>query len=167
MQNVNPGKAALLLQHLPGAYEEWWFSGLHRRLLMKLRILTASLLAFSLALPAVSMAQHDDHGRDDRGGAHGQPADHGPGPGARHDAPRPMPARDDHRADGRGAGPDHAFMRGGRLPQNSRSNQYVVDDWRGHHLSAPPRGYHWVQTGADYVLVAVATGIIAQVLLNQ
>jgi Ni/Co efflux regulator RcnB len=35
----------------------------------------------------------------------------------------------------------------------------VVDDWRGHHQSAPPRGYHWVQTGADYVLVAVATAI--------
>jgi Ni/Co efflux regulator RcnB len=43
----------------------------------------------------------------------------------------------------------------------------VVDDWRAHHLSAPPRGYHWVQTGADYVLVAIATGIILQLLLNN
>jgi Ni/Co efflux regulator RcnB len=34
-------------------------------------------------------------------------------------------------------------------------------------VSAPPRGYHWVQTGADYVLVAVATGIIANVLLGH
>ncbi|MES1163856.1 MAG: RcnB family protein, partial [Rhizobacter sp.] len=29
------------------------------------------------------------------------------------------------------------------------------------------RGYHWVQTGGDYVLVAIATGIIASILLNQ
>ena len=70
--------------------------------------------------------------------------------------------------DGRGAGPDHSFYRGGRLPSQYRSNQYVVDDWRGHHLNAPPRGYHWVQTGGDYVLVAIASGIIASILLaNQ
>ena len=77
-------------------------------------------------------------------------------------------ARDDHGdRDDRGAGPDHAFRRGGRLPTEYRSRQYVVDDWRSHHLNAPPRGYQWVQTGADYVLVAVATGLIAQVLLGQ
>jgi Ni/Co efflux regulator RcnB len=71
------------------------------------------------------------------------------------------------RQDERGAGPDHNFRRGGRLPSQYRGNQYVVNDWRGHHLSAPPRGYHWVQTGGDYVLVAIATGIILQLLLNQ
>ena len=69
--------------------------------------------------------------------------------------------------DGRGAGPDHNFYRGGRLPAQYRNHQYVVNDWRGHHLSAPPRGYQWVQTGADYVLVAIATGIIAQLLLSN
>lgn len=71
------------------------------------------------------------------------------------------------RRDERGAGPDHNFRRGDRLPQEYRSRSYVVDDWRGHNLTAPPRGYHWVQTGADYVLVAVATGIILQLLLNN
>lgn len=69
--------------------------------------------------------------------------------------------------EGRGAGPDHSYYRGERLPREYRSHTYVVDDWRGHHLSAPPRGYHWVQTGSDYVLVAIATGIIAQILLSQ
>jgi len=43
----------------------------------------------------------------------------------------------------------------------------VVNDWRGHHLSPPPRGYQWVQVGNDYVLAAIATGIIAQLLLNN
>lgn len=76
--------------------------------------------------------------------------------------------RDDRRmGDGRGAGPDHNFYRGGRLPPQYRNNQYVVDDWRGHHLNAPPRGYHWVQTGGDYVLVAIASGIILSILLSQ
>jgi Ni/Co efflux regulator RcnB len=71
------------------------------------------------------------------------------------------------RGDGRGAGPEHAWYRGQRLPNEYRDRQYVVDDWRSHHLSAPPRGYHWVQAGGDYVLVAIATGIIASFLLNQ
>ncbi|MEO8084523.1 MAG: RcnB family protein [Ramlibacter sp.] len=67
----------------------------------------------------------------------------------------------------RGAGPDHRFHRGDRLPAYYRSRSYVVDDWRGHRLSAPPRGYHWVQSGSDYLLVAIATGIIAQLLINN
>lgn len=72
----------------------------------------------------------------------------------------------DYRYD-RGAGPNHDFHRGARLPYEYRTYQYVVEDWRGHRLSAPPRGYHWVQTGGDYVLVAIATGIILQMLLND
>ena len=59
------------------------------------------------------------------------------------------------------------WRRGGYVPYQYRSNQYVVSDWRGHRLHAPPRGYHWVQVGSDYVLVAIATGIIAQLLINQ
>ncbi|MET0855436.1 MAG: RcnB family protein [Telluria sp.] len=64
-------------------------------------------------------------------------------------------------------GPRHHFYRGGRLPSQYRGSHYVVNDWRGRHLSAPPRGYHWVQANNDYVLAAIATGIIAQVLLNN
>ena len=68
---------------------------------------------------------------------------------------------------GRGAGPRHDWYRGGYVPREYRSRQYVVEDWRGHRLYAPPRGYQWVQAGGDYVLVAIATGLIATILLNQ
>ena len=68
---------------------------------------------------------------------------------------------------GRGAGPNGNFYRGSRLPQEYRNRQYVVEDWRGHHLSAPPRGYHWRRDDrGDFLLVAIATGIIAEVLLH-
>jgi Ni/Co efflux regulator RcnB len=67
----------------------------------------------------------------------------------------------------RGAGPNHDFRPGYRLPPYYRSRQFAVDDWRGHRLSAPPRGYYWVQSGSDYLLVAIATGIIVQLLLND
>ncbi len=74
---------------------------------------------------------------------------------------------DNRRWDERGAGPNHDFRRGQRLPAEYRHRQYVVDDWRGHRLSAPPRGYHWVQTGGDYVLVGIATGVILQLFLSN
>jgi Ni/Co efflux regulator RcnB len=108
--------------------------------------------------------RHDDRrGRDDRGQMHNGPqGPHGRGPVMHRPGPPPVAHYDT-----RGAGPDHNFRRGGRLPPQYRGHQYVVDDWRGHHLSAPPRGYHWVQTGGDYVLAAIATGIIASILLNN
>ena len=67
----------------------------------------------------------------------------------------------------RGAGPEHNFYVGHRLPPAYHQPTYVVDDWRGHHLRQPPRGYHWVQSGGDYLLVAVASGIIASAILNN
>ena len=75
--------------------------------------------------------------------------------------------REERREARRGAGPRHDLYRGQRLPANYHHKQYVVDNWRAHRLSAPPRGYHWVQVGNDYVLAAIATGIIASVLLGN
>jgi len=72
-----------------------------------------------------------------------------------------------YRARGRGVGPDYAYYQGDRLPYEYRHRNYVVNDWRAHRLSAPPNGYHWVQSGNDYILVAIATGIIAQILLSH
>lgn len=67
----------------------------------------------------------------------------------------------------RGAGPNRDWYQGGRMPGQYRTHHYVVNDWRGHRLSAPPRGHHWVQNGSDYLLVAIATGVITSVILNN
>lgn len=66
-----------------------------------------------------------------------------------------------------GYGPDHNLHRGERLPSRYRTHQYVVDNWRAHHLTPPPRGHRWVQVGADYVLVAAATGLIVSAVSGQ
>ena len=71
-------------------------------------------------------------------------------------------ARNDRYYNARGS----EFHRGRHIPREYRSHQYVINDWRGHRLSAPPRGHHWVQVGADYVLVAVATGLIVNLVLR-
>lgn len=147
----------------------------------KKSIISAVIAVMLTASTSLAFAQHRDNDRHDnhRGP---QAQDHQRGPQAQH---HQRPDHDSYRDNGRndrqdyrvrgndarhsarGAGPRHDMRRGGRIANEYRGNQYVVNDWRGHHLSAPPRGSHWVQTGSDYVLVAVATGIIAQILLSN
>jgi Ni/Co efflux regulator RcnB len=38
-------------------------------------------------------------------------------------------------------------------------------DYRAHHLKAPPRGYEWRSVDGNYVLAAVATGVIASAII--
>lgn len=45
------------------------------------------------------------------------------------------------------------FKRGERIPVEYRDNRYFVSDWRAHRLYEPPRGYHWVKTPNQYLLV--------------
>lgn len=37
-------------------------------------------------------------------------------------------------------------------------------DWKRYRLSEPPRGYEWRMVDGNYVLAAVATGVIASVV---
>jgi Ni/Co efflux regulator RcnB len=144
------------------------------------------VLVLGSAAPAFGQPRGDRNdprnpsGRNDRDRPPGRrgdpPGQRGGPPGGRDgDArardPRRNPGREDRNRDqgphSRGAGPDRSFYPGGRLPPPYRHRHYVVDDWRGHRLPPPPRGYYWVQAGADYVLVAIATGIILQILLSN
>jgi Ni/Co efflux regulator RcnB len=59
------------------------------------------------------------------------------------------------------------FRRGHYIPYEYRHRQYFVVDHRGHRLAPPPRGHQWVQVGTDYVLIAIATGLIANIILNH
>lgn len=67
---------------------------------------------------------------------------------------------------GRGIGPRNDWYRGGYVPAPYRGYSYVVGDWRGHRLNAPPRGYQWIQYGGDYLLIAIGTGLIANIVVN-
>jgi Ni/Co efflux regulator RcnB len=130
-------------------------------------IIAAVLAAsFTLAMVGPAFAQRDAnrHGED---GYQQQQGRGDPHQGGQRGNPHQNGQRGDPHQGERGAGPDHGYYRGDRLPPEYRNRSYVVDDWRGHHLSAPPRGYHWVQTGSDYVLVAIATGVILKLLLNN
>lgn len=67
----------------------------------------------------------------------------------------------------RGAGPNRNLYVGQRLPKSYRARHHVVQDWRHRHLAPPPRGHQWVKAGSDYLLVALASGIIASIVLTR
>ena len=59
------------------------------------------------------------------------------------------------------------WAKGQRFDRRYAQNYREVPNWqqyRGRRLYAPPRGYHWVRSGNDAVLVAVAGGVIGAVL---
>jgi hypothetical protein len=110
--------------------------------------IATSLIALPIALPTATpaLAQHRDARHDQR---HDQ----------RHDV-----RRDDHRVPPRAGNP---FRKGQRFDMRRAPNYAVVDYHRHRRLSAPPRGYHWVRSGNDALLVAIGSGIIASVVANS
>jgi Ni/Co efflux regulator RcnB len=62
--------------------------------------------------------------------------------------------------------PDYRrWERGYYAPTYYRS--HVVYDYHRHGLRHPPRGYRWVRADHDYLLIAIATGLIADVIINS
>lgn len=59
------------------------------------------------------------------------------------------------------------FRRGRPLPQQYRGEGYQVSDWHKRGLKAPPAGHRWMNVKGHYVLIAVATGVIASVIAHN
>ena len=60
----------------------------------------------------------------------------------------------------------HRWVRGERLPLAYYERPYVIDDYYGYGLYAPPRGHRWVRVDGDAVLAAVATGIVLDTVFH-
>ena len=61
----------------------------------------------------------------------------------------------------------HGDLRPGYVvPKYYNVRPYYVTDWRRHRLYEPPRGYRWLQINGDYVLAAIAGGIITHILMG-
>ena len=102
---------------------------------MKKFLIAATALAL-LAAPLTAMAQPDRH--DDHHDNHGPAmAMHGPAP--------------------------HQWRQGDHFDR-AQWGHYERVDYRREHLRAPPRGYEWRRVDNNYVLAAVATGLIASVI---
>ena len=64
------------------------------------------------------------------------------------------------------AGRPH-WSRGDRLYRDYWGPRYYVNDWRRYRLRRPPYGYRWVRVNGEFLLVAISTGIILDVMLNH
>ncbi len=78
----------------------------------------------------------------------------------RNDPRQPMGMHQDQRPD-----PHSDWRKGGRIGHDDWNRGAQVD-YRSHHLRQPPRGYEWRQVDGRYILAAVATGVIADIILN-
>lgn len=154
-----------------------WLLSLKKGHTMQLQRFTSYLtlaLAMTLGASTVAQAQPHGHGGDRRGPPpHAHAPKHGHHPGVRPGPPPRPHVQHGHRPPpppaykhSRGAGPQHRWVKGSRIPPQYRAPRYVVHDWRGHRLHQPPRGYQWVQYGGDYMLVAIASGVITQLIIN-
>lgn len=56
------------------------------------------------------------------------------------------------------------WHKGARINHDDWNRGETVD-WHAHHLRQPPRGYEWREVDGNYVLAAVATGVIASVII--
>ncbi|GAA4340905.1 hypothetical protein GCM10023144_41030 [Pigmentiphaga soli] len=127
-------------------------------------ILAAGTMALAPAVHA------DGPHRGGHGGGHWHGQGHGPGPGHYH-GPGPRWSGGRHWS----GPPAYAYrppaqvrwVRGARLPPVYRERYYVVNDWHARRLYRPAPGYQWVQVGADYLLVAIASGVIANIILSS
>lgn len=60
----------------------------------------------------------------------------------------------------------HDFRQGRALPPQYRGKGYQVSDWKKRGLKSPPSGHRWMNVDGNYVLIAVATGVIASVIAH-
>ncbi|MFT4182925.1 MAG: RcnB family protein [Rhizobium sp.] len=54
------------------------------------------------------------------------------------------------------------WVKGRHLSAHDRHRAAKID-YRRHHLSAPPRGYHWVRINNNFLLVGITSGLISKV----
>lgn len=150
------------------------------------KIIAAGCACLMLLTPLASFAQPGpDNGGPDRGHGGGQQQgrpQQGGGGGPQHGGgqqqrpPQHGGPQQQHRPGGPGGGgqayrpqpgmprPHSEWHRGGFAPQQYRGDRYWVTDWHSRHLRQPPRDHRWLYVNGDYVLVAIATGAIVQIL---
>lgn len=78
-----------------------------------------------------------------------------------------QPYRDHDRDQARSEFRRHDEWRKGARMGRDDWNRGRRIDWRENHLRRPPRGYEWREVDGNYVLGAVATGLIASVIANS
>lgn len=103
-----------------------------------------AVAAAALACQPAAFAQdhHDDHPAPARHDDHPAPAHHENHPYVRHTE----------------------WKKGYHMKQEDWSRGERID-WHAYHLRQPPSGYEWREVDGNYVLAAIATGVVASVIV--
>ena len=56
------------------------------------------------------------------------------------------------------------WKKGDRFDSRQATNYRTVDYRNYRSLKAPPRGYRWVQSGNDAVLIGITSGVVSSVV---
>lgn len=147
---------------------------------MKRLLSTAALCliagTFAMSTPASAQSRHDrdrhdQHDRGDRNERHGGYDRRGSND--RNDW-NDRRGNNDRGYSNRGYS-DRGYHNGWRDRSDWRRGGYVsYDDWgrgarvdyRRYHLRQPPYGYEWRRVDDNYVLAAIASGLIASIIIN-
>ena len=141
---------------------------------MKTLILASAAASMLLAGAGVASAQWRDHNQNDQGSYDRRDGDQS-SYDRRDGDQRNYDRRGDEHRDWRdhngqggwsGRGWNSEWRRGGRIDRDYWSRGSRID-WRAHHLRRPPYGYEWRYVDGRYVMAAVATGIIADIIMNS
>ncbi len=71
----------------------------------------------------------------------------------------------DHHDDPHGGYVKHTEWKKGYHMAPADWNRGQQVDWHAHHLAAPRPGYEWREVDGNYVMAAVATGVIASAII--
>lgn len=75
-----------------------------------------------------------------------------------------MNHHDDHSQNSMMMQGHHSWHKGDHIGADDWNRGVRISNYRHYHLSRPPRGYEWRRVDDNYVLAAVAGGIIASVI---
>jgi Ni/Co efflux regulator RcnB len=108
------------------------------------KYLLAAVAASLISVPAVAAPQHRDS--HDRGSSYDN---------SRHD-----------RGSHKGWNKYRTWHRGEHFDYRYARNYRKLDYRHYRGLRSPPRGYHWVRSGDDALLVGITSGVIASIIAN-
>ncbi|CDM57809.1 MULTISPECIES: RcnB family protein [Rhizobium] len=60
----------------------------------------------------------------------------------------------------------YRWTRGHRMTPVERRHMRDVRDYHRYRLSAPPRGYRWVQIDNNFLLIGAVNGVIANIVIR-
>ncbi|QDK31615.1 RcnB family protein [Sphingomonas sp. IC081] len=115
-----------------------------------MRKFTAALLAAAIVVPSLAAPAMAQPGKPNQGHSNQGHSNQG------HATPAKKLSQTPHR-----------FKKGEKFDRSRASHYQTVDYRKYRNVKAPPKGYHYVRSGNDLLLVGITSGLVAAVTMNM